>query len=68
MTSTPEGAGTPAESQAPAASAAAQAAPENSGATTDPAVAENSGVEETDRPGDIPFDQAAAEHENPALE
>jgi hypothetical protein len=21
-----------------------------------------------DRPGDIPFDQAAAEHENPALE
>jgi hypothetical protein len=22
----------------------------------------------TERPGDIPFDQAAAEHENPALE
>jgi hypothetical protein len=35
--------------------------------------AENTGVERTsaestDRPGDIPYDQAAAEHENPALE
>ena len=28
----------------------------------------DTGAEATDRPGDIPFDQAAAEHENPALE
>jgi hypothetical protein len=36
--------------------------------TADAPPAENTGVEATDRPGDIPFDQAAAEHENPALE
>jgi hypothetical protein len=68
MTSTPDGAGNPAETQSPDASAAAQSAPENSGVQDGSEVAENSGVEATDRPGDIPFDQATAEHENPALE
>jgi hypothetical protein len=68
MTSTPDSAGAPAEAQSTQTSAAAQSSPENSGVPASSAVAENSGVEATDRPGDIPFDQAAAEHENPALE
>jgi hypothetical protein len=32
------------------------------------ATAPDATADATDRPGDIPFDQAAAEHENPALE
>jgi hypothetical protein len=53
----PNQAGTPAEQHSGDPTAAPQAGPPLVG-----------GVEATDRPGDIPFDQAAAEHENPALE
>ncbi|WP_223690864.1 hypothetical protein [Leifsonia poae] len=38
-------------------------------ASTTPATPESDGEQvDTDRPGDVPFEQAAAEHENPALE
>jgi hypothetical protein len=55
---------------------ASHAAPAPGAAETIPAAhsgAENTGVDtanatNADRPGDIPYDQAAAEHENPALE
>jgi hypothetical protein len=72
----PDQAGNPADKQ----SAASRAAPAPGAAETIPAAhtdAENTGIENagvntgvdsTDRPGDIPYDQAAAEHENPALE
>jgi len=63
MTSTtPEETGQPAGTATP--SAAAESAPENLGVATVDAESETNS---TDRPGDIPFDQAAAEHENPAL-
>ncbi|MFF1573069.1 hypothetical protein ACFVWR_09990 [Leifsonia sp. NPDC058292] len=70
----PNQAGTPADPASAGASAAPGAAETISAARPQ---AENTGIgsvdgdgdaESTDRPGDIPFDQAAAEHENPALE
>jgi len=62
----PDRAGTPPDAQngQPGAAPGPGAAETVSAARPD---AENTGVDTTDRPGDIPYDQAAAEHENPAL-
>jgi hypothetical protein len=58
---------TPPEGTSPDAPAPDASPEETPGGQADTAAGET-GSESPDRPGDIPFDQAAAEHENPALE